>query len=158
MHRRRRHQRSDAHALGDRGDGRQHAPDLVHVAARGFGGAGVVHVVVGQPDAVPARGIGLLGQLEHFGRRAAEVRPERDLHAANPRTPADEDGQRDVRAASARLDRLPDIPSRPGAEPLLRALLITILTLAVSFAVGATRASASTMPDPWTATGATATT
>ncbi len=67
VHRGGRDQRADPHPLGDGRDRRQHRPALVRVARLDLLAAGVGHVVVGVPDAVPAVGVGPTGGVEHLG-------------------------------------------------------------------------------------------
>ncbi len=83
VHRRGSDERAEAHAFGDRGDRGQHRPALVHVAGRDRLAAGVRHVVVGVPEAVPTFGVGETGQFEDLGHGTAGVGPHGELHRAD---------------------------------------------------------------------------
>src|SRR6056297_1875705 len=83
VHRRGRHERADADPLGDGGDGRQHRPALVGVTHLHLLGAGVGHVMVGEPEAEPPVGVGGAGQIEHLGGGAGGVGPDGELHEAD---------------------------------------------------------------------------
>jgi len=55
-------ERTDADAIGDRGDGREHGPRFVDIAVLDAAVLGVGHEVVGVPEAVIAVLVRVLGQ------------------------------------------------------------------------------------------------
>src|ERR1700761_1513389 len=106
---------ADPDPLGDRCQRGQEGPALVGVAARGRGVAGVRHVVVGQPDAVPAGAVGHARLLKNLGGGAAVIRPEREFHpttlAAVNRRAAGRDTPAARIAGYAAIDRLSSVSS-----------------------------------------------
>jgi hypothetical protein len=80
VHRGGRDKGPDPDPFGDRREGRQESPALIGVAARWGGVAGIRHVVVGQPDAMPASVVSHADLLQEVGGRAVDVRPEREFH------------------------------------------------------------------------------
>ena len=80
VHRGRRDQRADPDRRRGRGEGPEDGPALVVRPVGDLLGAGVRHVVVGQPDAVPAVALRPLGELEHFCPRAVGRGPGGELH------------------------------------------------------------------------------
>ncbi len=75
-----RDQSANPDPLGDRGQGGQQSPALVRVTARGRRVAGVGHVVVGQPDAVPACVLGRAHLFQEVGGSTVVIGPEREFH------------------------------------------------------------------------------
>jgi hypothetical protein len=84
VHRGGRDEWSELDPIGDRGDRGQHRPALVDIAGLDGLAAGVGHVVVGVPDAVPSVGVGHPGEIEHLGGRSFGVGPDRELHDRRP--------------------------------------------------------------------------
>src|ERR1700751_1645125 len=76
----RRDKGADPDALGDSGQGGQESPALVRVAARGRRVAGVWHVVVSQPDAVPATVLRRTHLLKKVEGSTVVLGPEREFH------------------------------------------------------------------------------
>jgi len=75
--------------------------------------------VVGQPDAVPPAGIGQPRLFQEIGRRAAIVRPERELHESTLEGggPASDDPDAPPQAAGTDTLWLQPFPdAAPGAE------------------------------------------
>ena len=72
-------QRADADARHGRGQGRERGPGLGPGHARLLA---VRHEVVGVPDAVPAGGLDVAGDLEHVVERLLGVGPDAETHAA----------------------------------------------------------------------------
>jgi len=106
---------ADPDPLGDRRQGRQQCPALVGVAAGGRRVAGVRHVMVGQPDAVPAGAIGNAGLLKKLDGSAAVAGPEREFHASTLAAVNRRAAGRDTPAARiagyAAIDRLSSVSS-----------------------------------------------
>src|ERR1700689_5278702 len=80
MDRRGRHQRPDPNPLGDSRQGGKKGPALVYVSVGGRRVAGVGHVVVGQPSAVPPGILSCAHLLQEVSGSTAIVGPERELH------------------------------------------------------------------------------
>ena len=100
--------------FGDRRQGGQQPPALVRVAPRGRRVPGVGHVVVGQPDAVPACGLGVAHLVKELGGRTVVIGPKRELHSPHPR---DTPPGPAARALRRRVPRAaPVVSGRAGAR------------------------------------------